>query len=108
MKIIKGYWSIKEEEKESENEFSKHLEKHKITRVFIGFEEVKNFKFDKYDGKMIMYYALGKSKNLKYYKNLLSCSLALNDNTAVFLQDKNYVDFKERILTKETINILKN
>ena len=106
MKIIKSYWASKEEQIISEGEFVNHIKNQEIKKVFIGFKEIKNFKIEIQDERMILRYALVKNASLKYYCNLLNHSIALNNNTAVFLQDKNYQDFKNRILTKETINIL--
>ncbi len=106
MKIINSYWANKEEEIKSETEFSQHIKKQEIKKVFIGFKEIKNFKVEIENERMILRYALVKNARLKYYCNFLNHSIALNNNTAVFLQDKNWIDYKNRILNKETINLL--
>jgi hypothetical protein len=74
MKIIKNYWSDKAEEIKSENDFLTHIQSQPITKVFIGFKEIKNFKIEIIDGRMILRYSLKKAFNLKYYCNLLSTS----------------------------------
>lgn len=106
MKIIKHYWANKEEEIKSETEFAKHIEKQEIKKVFIGLKEIKNFKIETENGRMILRYALVRNARLKYYCNFLNHSVALNNNTAVFLQDKNWENYKSGIITQETINLL--
>ena len=106
MKIIKSYWANKEEEINSETKFSQHIEKQEIKKVFIGFKQIKNFKIETENGRMILRYALVKNARLKYYCNFLNHSIALNNNTAVFLQDKNWKDYKNGTITQETINLL--
>ena len=83
-----------------------HVKKFELKTVFIGFKQIKNFKIEIENERMILRYALVKNASLKYYCNFLNHSIAVNKETIVFLQDKNYQDFKNRILTKETINIL--
>ena len=107
MKVIKNYWGCKIAQEKSETEFKEHIENNEIKKVFIGFKEIKNFKIlIEEDGRMILRYALRKNANLKYYANLLNHSIAVNKEKSVFLQDANYLDFKSRTLTNETINLL--
>lgn len=114
MEIIKSYWSNKKEQEISENSFLEYNQNFEIKNVFIGFEQIKNFKisFEKsYNSdkkRMILNYALRKNAKLKYYCNLLNHSIAVNENTIVFLQDKNWHNYKTKTLNKETLNILKN
>ena len=107
MKIISSYWASKNEEEISENAFSEHVKKFELKTVFIGFKQIKNFKIEIENGRMILRYALVKNASLKYYCNLLNHSIALNEETAVFLQDKNWIDYKNQILNEETKNLLK-
>lgn len=106
MEIINSYWANKEEEQISETNFSKFIAKNEIKRVFIGLKEIKNFKIETDGDRMMLRYALVKNASLKYYCNLLNHSIALKNNTAVFLEDKNYLDYKTQTLTQETTNIL--
>lgn len=103
MKIIKTYWSNEEEGKKQEFDFLQHIQEHEIKKVFVGLKEIKNFKIeiDK-NNRMILRYALTKNASLKYYCNLLNHAIALNKNTAIFLQDNNYLDYKNQTLTEET------
>ena len=106
MQIISSYWGNKKEQEISENAFLDHVKKFDLKTVFIGFKQIKNFKIEIENERMILRYALVKNARLKYYCNFLNHSIALNNNTAVFLQDKNWIDYKNRILNKETINLL--
>lgn len=106
MEIIKNYWGSKEEEEKSENQFLNHIGSHEIKKVFIAFEEIKNFKISIEKNRMILRYALRKNAKLKYYVNLLNHSIAVNKNNAVFLEDINYIDYENGVITKETLNLL--
>lgn len=106
MKIISSYWGSEKEKEVSESAFLNHVQDFKIKKVFIGLKEIKNFKIEFENGRMILRYALVKNASLKYYANLHNHSIAVKENTAVFLNDKNWSDYENKILTKETINIL--
>ena len=106
MKIIKSYWANKKEEEIAEKLFSEHIKKFELKTVFIGFKQIKNFKIEIEKDRMILKYALVKNASLKYYVNLLNHSMVVNNETVVFLQDKNWVDYKNQILNKETLNLL--
>ena len=106
MEIISSYWSNKSEQEISENAFLEHVKKFELKTVFIGFKQIKNFKIEIENGRMILRYALVKNASLKYYCNFLNHSIAVNKETIVFLQDKNWIDFKNQILNKETLNLL--
>lgn len=104
--IIKHYWGNKKEEEYSENKFKEYIEENPIKNVWIGYKKINNFKFDFDDGRMIMRYSLTKNAPLKYYVSFLNHSVALKFNNAVFLQDINYTDFKNNVLTQKTLDIL--
>lgn len=108
MKIISSYWSNKKQQEISENEFSKHIENYKIEKVFIGFRQIKNFKIEIENERMILRYSLVKNASLKYYANFLNHTIAVNKNTAVFCQDKNWLDFDNQILNNDTLTLLKS
>ncbi|AKG94252.1 hypothetical protein AVT43_gp78 [Polaribacter phage P12002L] len=105
-KVIKNYWADKIQEKISENEFKNHIESNEIKKCFVGFKEIKNFNISIKEDRMYLSYGLRKNSKKNYYANFLNHSIVLKNDVVVFLQDKNYDDFKERILNKETINIL--
>jgi len=106
MKIISSYWSNKKEQEISENAFSEHVKTFELKKVFIGFEQIKNFKIEIENERMILYYAMRKNAKLKYYCNFLNHSVVVNKGTIIFLQDKNWIDFDNKILNKETLNLL--
>lgn len=107
MEIIAHYWGNQKEQDISEKAFLEHIKKFEIKTVFIGFKQIKNFKIEiEEDGRMILRYALVKNATLKYYCNFLNHSIAVNKETAVFLQDKNWIDYKNQILNSETLNLL--
>ena len=105
--IVSSYWGNKKDEMRSEKMFADYIKNNPINNVWIGFKKIDNFKFDMDSGRMIMRYALRKGANLKYYVSFLNHSVALKNNNAVFLQDRNYEDFDNKILTKETLELLK-
>lgn len=107
MNIIASYWSDKKAQEISENLFSEHVKKFELKTVFIGFKQIKNFKIETENGRMILRYALVKNASLKYYASLLNHSMAVNKETVVFLQDKNWIDYKNQIINEETLNLLK-
>lgn len=106
-KIISSYWSDKKQEVISENAFLGHVKEFELKTVFIGFKQIRNFKIGVENDKMILRYALAKNGALKYYANFLNHSIALRNETVIFLQDKNWVDYKNQILNEETLNILR-
>lgn len=106
MKIISSYWGDKKEQEISENAFLQHLKEFELKKVFIGFRQIKNFKIEVENERMILRYALVKNASLKYYANFLNHSVAVNNETIVFLQDKNWIDYKNKVLNKETLQIL--
>ena len=106
MQIIKSYWGNKREQEISENMFFNHINKFELKTVFIGFKQIKNFKIEIEKDRMILRYALVKNASLKYYVNLLNHSMVVNNETVVFLQDKNWIDYKNQILNRETLNLL--
>ena len=69
-------------------------------------KQIKNFKIEIENGRMILKYALVKNASLKYYCNFLNHSIAVNKETIVFLQDKNWTDYDNKILTQETLTLL--
>ncbi|MFK7947837.1 MAG: hypothetical protein AB8G11_09615 [Saprospiraceae bacterium] len=105
-KVIKNYWADKNQEKISENEFKIHFENNEIKKCFIGFKEIKNFELSIKKERMNLTYGLRKNSKQNYYANFLNHSIALKNNCIVFLKDKNYENFKERKLNKETVKIL--
>ena len=105
--IVRCYWGNKEDEKHSETTFKDYIKKNPIKNVWIGLKKIDNFKFDvDNNGRMIMRYSLRKGSSLKYYVSFLNHSVALKNNNAVFLWDINYADWKNKILTKETLELL--
>lgn len=102
MQIISSYWSNKKEQEISENAFLEHVKKFELKTVFIGFKQIKNFKIEIENERMILRYALVKNASLKYYCNFLNHSIAVNKETIVFLQDKNWLDYDNKIINKET------
>ena len=106
MEIISSYWGNKKEQEISENAFLEHTKKFELKTVFIGFRQIKNFKIEIENERMILRYALVKNASLKYYVNFLNHSMAVNKETVVFLQDKNWIDYKNQILNGETLNLL--
>ena len=106
MKIIKNYWGDKKQELKSENDFKEYVKNNEIKNCFIGLKEVKNFTIGIKNNRMHLTYALRKNSNHRYYANFLNHAIALNNETVVFLQDKNYFNYKNRELTKQTLNIL--
>ena len=107
MELIKSYWSKKLEGQKSETAFLNHIKKHEIKKVYIGFKEIKNFKIEIEDGRMILTYSLKKGCNLNYYCNLNNHSICVHENTAIFLQDANWRDYSNQILNEQTLNLLK-
>lgn len=106
MKIISSYWASTKEQEISESVFLNHVQNFKIEKVFIGFKQIKNFKIEFENGRMILRYALVKNASLKYYANLLNHSIAVKENTAVFLNDKNWADYKKQLLNENTLKLL--
>lgn len=106
MEIVKSYWGCKLEQKISENQFLNHINNFEIKNVFIAFKKIENFKITIENDRMIIKYSLRKNSTLKYYCNLLNHSIALKENTAIFLQDANWHDYKNQILNQKTINLL--
>ena len=105
MQIISSYWSNKKEQEISENAFLEHVKKFELKTVFIGFKQIKNFKIEIENERMILRYALVKNASLKYYCNFLNHSIAVNKETIVFLQDKNWLDYDNKIINNETKNL---
>lgn len=108
MEIVNSYWSNKNEQLISENQFLNHVNKFEVNKVFIGTQKIENFKISIENDRMILRYSLRKNSSLKYYANLLNHSIALNKSIIVFLQDKNWLDYKNRIITEETKQLLNN
>jgi len=106
MKIIKNYWGNKEQEIKSENDFKDYIKNNEVKKCFIGLKEIKNFKLSIKNDRMHLTYALRKNVNHRYYANFLNHAIALNNNCVVFLEDVNYENYENRILTKETIMLL--
>ena len=107
MKVIKGYWSDKIQEEKSEFEIKNHIKNNTIKNVFVGYKEIKNFKISiDQNNRFLLRYALRKNASLKYYCNLLAQSVAVNNETMVFLWDDNYLDFKNRTVNETTLNLL--
>jgi hypothetical protein len=105
--IVSSYWGNKEDEKHSEKTFKDYVQKNPIKNVWIGLKKIDNFKFDvDNNGRMVMRYSLKKGSSLKYYVSFLDHSVALKNNNAVFLWDINYDDWNNKILTKETLELL--
>lgn len=109
MKIIRGYWSDKKAEIKAEKTIKKHLKKHEIKKVFVGYKEIKSFKITFDDrGWFTILYALRKNASLKYYARFLGQSAAIHKNTIVFLWDDNWQDYENGIINEKTKKLLIN
>lgn len=104
MKIINSYWADKAQEKISEAQILQ--EANNIKKLFIGTQQIKQFEFNTgKDGRTSIYYAI-RGKNMNYYVSLLNHSFAVKNGVMVALEDVNWKDYNNKVLTDFTTNLL--